>query len=57
MEEKSVTFPDNNYAYRDAQGVEVSFTQRNGSYTMSEQHFHDYYEVYYSIGGQPVLLY
>ena len=51
MEEKSVTFPDNNYAYRDAQGVEVSFTQRNGSYTMSEQHFHDYYEVYYLLGG------
>lgn len=47
--------PDNDYeyncSYNDQDGTLIAFAQRSGSYTMADQHFHNYYEVYYLLGG------
>ena len=42
---------ENNCSYSDPDGMLVSFAQRSGSYTMAYQHFHNFYEVYYLLGG------
>lgn len=40
-----------NVTYKEGENTQVSFAQRSGCYTMAEQHFHNYYEIYYLLGG------
>ena len=42
---------ENNCSYSDPDGTMIAFAQRSGSYTMANQHFHNFYEVYYLLGG------
>lgn len=51
MEQQQLPQEENAFNYENTDGTLISFAQRTGSYTMSQQHFHNFYEVYYLLGG------